>query len=97
MNERRIEQPARYSDVPLQPVLRIEYGDVEFLDRKIFEFLGEELVDISRPPNGSTFLTLLGCHPPAKLQRRMYPNRTSRSYPRDARKRGNRLRREQPE
>ena len=33
MHERRIEKPAGYRNVPLQPVLGVEYCDVKFFDR----------------------------------------------------------------
>ena len=37
MHERRIEQSARYRDVALQPVLRVEDRDVKLLDRKVLQ------------------------------------------------------------
>jgi gentisate 1,2-dioxygenase len=78
-------------------VLRIEYRDVEFLDGKVFESLGKELVDVARPPDWRTLLSLLCRHPSPKLQSRVYSNRTSRSYAANAGERGNRLRRQQPQ
>jgi hypothetical protein len=65
MYERRIEKPARYGDVPLQPVLGVEYRDVKFFDGQILKSLREDLEDIARPANRDAFLTFFRRHPPA--------------------------------
>src|SRR3954465_2486888 len=91
MNERRVQQAPRYSDVALQPVLRVQNRDVELLDRKILESLREDLVHVARPPHRSTLLPLLGRHSSAELPGCMDTNSTSRSYASDARQCGNGL------
>jgi hypothetical protein len=95
MNERGIEQAAGDGDVAFQTVLRVEDCDVEFLDRKILEPLREDLVDIPRPTYRRTFLPLFRRHPPAKLERGVDTNRTSRSYPTHTGQSSYRLRRQE--
>jgi len=97
MHERRIEQAAGYGDVALEPVLRVEYRDVELLDRKILQTLREDLVNVARPAHRHSFLPFLRRHAASQLERGMDANRTSRSYTPYARKSGDRLRRQQPQ
>jgi len=80
MYERRVEKAARYCDVALKPMLRVEDRDVKLLDRKILEPLREDLVDVARPAHGCSFLPFLCRHAPSQLERGMDTNRTSRSY-----------------
>jgi hypothetical protein len=80
MYERRIEKPASYGDVPFQPVLGIEYGDVKFFDRQIFQPLRENLEDVARPSNGSSFLSFFGRHASSQLESGVDTNSTSRSH-----------------
>jgi hypothetical protein len=95
MHERRIEQPARYGDVALETVLRIEYRDVKLFDGKILQTLGENLEDVARPPHWHPFLPLLRRHAASQLEGCMDTNRTSRSYTPHAGKGRYRLRRQQ--
>jgi hypothetical protein len=97
MHERRIEQAARYRDVALEPVLRIEHRDMELLDRQIFQSLREDLIDIAGPANGRSLLPFLCRHSPSQFERGVDANRTSRSYPPDAGEGRHRLRRQQPQ
>jgi hypothetical protein len=97
MNERRIEEAASYGDVALEPVLRIEDGDVKLLHRKILQTLRKDLEHIARPAHGCSFLSLLNRHAPAQLERGMDTNRTSRSYTAHTGESGHRLSGEQPE
>jgi len=94
MNERRIEKPAGYGDVALEPVLGVEHRDVKFFDRKILQTLGENLEDVARPPHWRPFLPLLRRHAPSQLEGCMDTNRTSRSYTPHAGKGRYRLRRQ---
>ena len=41
MHQRRVQEPARYRNVALEPMLRIEHGDVKFFDGQIFQALRE--------------------------------------------------------
>jgi hypothetical protein len=95
MYERRIEQAARYGDVALESVLRIEHGDVELLDRQIFQALREDFVDIAWPSDGCAFLPLFRRHAPSQLERGVDTNSTSRTDPAHAGKGRDRLAREQ--
>jgi len=97
MHERRIEKPARYRDVPFQPVLRVENGDVKLFDRQIFKSLGEYLEHVARPSDGRSFLAFLRSHAPSQLESGVDTNSTSRSYAAHAGERGNGLRRQKPE
>jgi hypothetical protein len=96
MNERRIEQSSRDGDIALEAVLGIEDSNMKFLDRQILELLTENFVDIPRPAHRRAFLSLLGGHTPAQLERRMYADCTSRSYSCNGGQRCNGLRGEQP-
>jgi hypothetical protein len=95
MHERRVEEAASYGDVALEPVLRIEHGDVELFNRKILQALRKDLIHVARPAHGRSFLPLLRRHASTQLERGMDTNRTSRSYTTYARKSGDWLRREQ--
>ena len=97
MHERGIEQAASHRDVALEPMLRIEDGDVKLLHRKILQPLREDLVHVARPSDRRAFLARLGRHSPAQLERGVDTNRTSRSNSPHARERCDRLRRQQPE
>jgi hypothetical protein len=80
MHERRIEKPARYRDVPFQPVLRVENSDVKLFDRQIFQSLGEYLEHVARPSDGRSFLAFLRSHAPSQLESGVNTNSTSRSH-----------------
>jgi hypothetical protein len=80
MNERRVEEAARYRNVALESVLRIEDGDMELFHREILQTLRKDLVHIARPAHGRSFLSFLHGHAPPQLERGMDTNRTSRSY-----------------
>jgi hypothetical protein len=95
MNERRVEEAARYRDVALEPVLRIENGDVELFHREILQTLRKDLVHIAWPAHGRSFLSFLHRHAPPQFERGMDTNRTSRSYAPHTRKSGDRLGRQQ--
>jgi hypothetical protein len=97
MHERGIEQPTSHSNVALESMLRVEDRDVKFLDRKILEPLGEDLVDIARPAHGRSFLPLFSGHAPSQLEGGVDTNRTSRSHAADAGKGRHRLRGKQPQ
>jgi hypothetical protein len=75
MHERRVEQPARYCNVALETVLRVEHSDVKFFDRKILQSLSEYFVHIARAADGHALITLLGGHSPAELERGMHRDR----------------------
>jgi hypothetical protein len=95
VNERGIEEATSDGDVALEPVLRIEDGDVEFFDWKILETLRKDLVHIARPAHRRSLLPFLHRHAPAQLERGMDTNSTSRSYPAYTGKSGHRLGSEQ--
>jgi hypothetical protein len=97
MHERRIEQPACYHDVALEPVLRVEHCDVELLDREILKSLRKDLIDIPGPPDGRSLLPFLRRHSSSQLERGVDANRTSRSYSPDARESRHGLRCQQPQ
>jgi hypothetical protein len=97
MDERRIQQPSRYGDVPLEPVLRVEDGNVKFLDRQILEALPENLVHISRTSNRNAFIALLGRHAPAELECGMNGDSAGCTDARQTRQCGDRLGRQSPQ
>jgi len=80
MYERRIEKPARYRDVALEPVLRIEHRDVKLFHRQVFEALREYLEHVTRPTHRCSFLSFFRSHASPQLESRMDTNSTSRSY-----------------
>jgi len=96
MHERRIEKPAGYRNVPLQPVLGVEYCDVKFFDRQIFEPLREDLEHIARPPHRRAFLPFFSRHPSSQLEGGVDTNSTSRSYAPNAGEGGDGLSGEEP-
>jgi hypothetical protein len=52
VHQRGVEQPPGDEDVPLQPVLRVEHGDVELLDRQVLEPRRVVLPDVARRADG---------------------------------------------
>jgi hypothetical protein len=97
VHERRVEQPARYGYVALEPVLRIENGDVKLLDWKILELLPEDLVHIARPADGNAVLAFLRRHSPAELERGVDRDGTCGSYTCESGKSRDRLSRQPPQ
>jgi hypothetical protein len=97
MNERRVEEAARYRDVALEPVLRIEDDDVELFNREILQTLRKNLVHIAWPAHGRSFLSFFRRHAPSQFQRGVNTNSTSRSYAVHARQSSDRLRRKKAE
>jgi hypothetical protein len=68
MNERRIEQPARYGYVALQSMLRVEDCNMKFLDRQILEPLPENFVNVARTANRNSLIAFLRRHAASKLE-----------------------------
>ena len=81
MYEGRVQNPACHRDVALQPVLRVEHGDVELLDGQVFHPRSEVLDDVSRRLEPGSHPAGLDRHAPPKLQRRVNRDRASHSYP----------------
>jgi hypothetical protein len=94
MHERRIEQPARYGDITLESVLRVEHCDVKFFDGKILQSLSEDFVHIPRTPHGRTLIPLFRSHSPTQLQRCVHRDCASGSYTGKTSQRSNGLRRQ---
>lgn len=65
---------------------------MEFLHRKILQFLSENLMDIARPSYGNAVFAVLRSHPAAKLERRMNGDSASRSNSRQGSERRDWLR-----
>lgn len=59
VNQRRIQETARDRDVALQPVLRIENRNVEFLDGEVLQPLAEDLVNIPGTAHRNSIRSIL--------------------------------------
>jgi len=92
MHERRVEQPTRYCNVPLQPMLGIQNSDVKFFDWKILESLSEDFVHIPRAADRNSFVTFLCSHATAELERGVHRNCSRIADSVETRERSNRLR-----
>ena len=85
MHERGVEDPASDRDVALEPMLRVEHGNVELFDRQIFHAGTEVFDDISRRPHRSPILPSFSRHAASELERRVNRHRPSESYARTPR------------
>ena len=71
VDERGVEKSARYSNVTLQPVLRVEHSHVELFDREILKLLSKDLVDVAGTSHRYALVAFFRGHSAAKLQRRV--------------------------
>jgi hypothetical protein len=92
MNQRRVEQAARYGDVAFESMLRIEYRDVKFFDRKILQSLSEDFMHVAWTTYWCSFVAILCRHSAAELERGVDCYCTCRSDTGETRQCCNRLR-----
>ena len=96
VHQRGIQKPSRYGDVPLQPMLGVEDGDVKLFDWKILQSLSEYLMHITRTAYGHTFISLFGSHSAAELECGVHRNRSRIANSAETRECRHRLGREPP-
>jgi hypothetical protein len=90
--QRRIEEAACYGNVALEPMLRVEDGDVEFLDGEVLQALAENLMNVSRTPDGHAFVAFLRRHPSSELERGVHGDSARCANAGETRERRHRLR-----
>jgi hypothetical protein len=97
MYERGVEKASRYGNVALEPVLRVENGDMKLFYGQILKPVTEDLVNVSRTANGHAILAVLGCHPAPELEGGMNCDGSRVANSGERGESGNRLRRQSPQ